>query len=83
VLSVVDVGLDGDFNQDGAVDAADYVWWRKSGGSPEDYVEWVEDFGEQQSGNGAGAAAGVPEPATVLLLFAVAITTGARRIRLR
>jgi hypothetical protein len=28
-------GLAGDFNQDGAVDAADYVVWRKSGGAPE------------------------------------------------
>ena len=42
-------GLDGDFNSDGKVDAADYVVWRKGflGGTfgEEDYAAWRSNFG--------------------------------------
>jgi hypothetical protein len=34
----------GDFNNDGMVDAADFVWWVKNGGSPEDYELWSRDY---------------------------------------
>jgi Lamin Tail Domain/PEP-CTERM motif len=47
-------GLDGDFNEDGTVDAADYVIWRKNGGTPEEYDAWAANFGE--SGGGEGGA---------------------------
>ena len=67
--------LDGDFNHDGVVDAADYVVWRKNpNGTQAQYVVWHEHFG-QPLGSGAGASlnANVPEPATlVLLMFAAA-----------
>jgi flagellar hook assembly protein FlgD len=36
---------DGDLNNDGSVDAADYVVWRKQGGSEQDYAEWLKSFG--------------------------------------
>jgi len=41
----------GDFNLDGKVDAADYVVWRKNGGTPNQYNDWRRNFGEsaQQS----------------------------------
>jgi hypothetical protein len=75
----------GDYNLDGAVDAADYVAWRKTVGSttnltadgngnqqidPGDYDVWRAHFG-QTAGSGAGASsnAAVPEPATFLLLM--------------
>ncbi len=38
-------GLEGDFNNDGTVDAADYVVWRKTDGGTEGYDDWVENFG--------------------------------------
>jgi probable HAF family extracellular repeat protein len=72
----------GDFNNNGVVDAADYVVWRKGGPlqndatpgvQPGDYNVWRANFG-QPAGSGAGASvnAAVPEPATlVLLLLAV------------
>jgi hypothetical protein len=58
-------GIDGDFNGDGNVDAADYVMWRKNGMSAADYQLWVENFGTTSPGVGGGA---VPEPAGLVLL---------------
>jgi fibronectin-binding autotransporter adhesin len=77
------VGVPGDYNQNGIVDAADYVVWRKNIGpgslqneggiSPgtvdsADYSFWRSRFG---AASGAGAAldrAAVPEPGSALLL---------------
>ncbi len=62
-------GLAGDYNNDGRVDAADYVVWRKNpgafGGDPAGYNTWRTNFG-RTSGSGAAleSAAGVPEPMT-------------------
>jgi hypothetical protein len=66
-LTVV-AGLPGDFNNNGVVDAADYVMWRNNAGSttalpndsiggtigPAQYNEWRAHFG-QTSGSGASA----------------------------
>ena len=66
--------LPGDYNLDGTVDAADYVWWRKYDGTPQGYDDWRAHFGETAGGgSGVSANATVPEPATlVLLMFAAA-----------
>ena len=73
-------GQDGDYNEDGIVDAADYVAWRKTpgdfGGDPDGYNTWVANFGEGALGSGGGSGA-VPEPSTVVIasltvLFALA-----------
>jgi hypothetical protein len=45
----------GDFNNDGTVDAADYVVWRKTDGTQAGYVQWRANFGAT---SGAGSAAG-------------------------
>jgi autotransporter-associated beta strand protein len=64
-------GQDGDHNEDGIVDAADYVAWRKTpgdfGGDPGGYNTWVANFGEGGPGSGGGSGA-VPEPSTVVLI---------------
>jgi hypothetical protein len=72
------MGVDGDYNDDGTVDAADYVTWRKNQGTsnplPNDphggliganqYNTWRANFGMSE-GSGSGLAAGsVPEPAS-------------------
>jgi hypothetical protein len=59
-------GLDGDFNHDNKVDAADYTVWRDGLGSaygPDDYTTWKTNFG-RQLGSGAVSAMTVPEPLT-------------------
>ena len=82
-------GLDGDYNNDGMVDAADYTIYRDNLGSDSsalsgngsggatvvqaDYALWKQNFGS--SGTSSGAA--VPEPSSiVLLLGGVAVGTG-------
>jgi hypothetical protein len=71
-------GVPGDYNGNGAVDAADYVVWRdggplqNEGASPgvidnEDYNFWRTRFGAT---SGSGAATAVPEPTSALLLIA-------------
>jgi hypothetical protein len=77
----------GDYTHNGAVDAADYVLWRKynntattlpndstPGTDSSDYNVWRSHFGQTAgSGTGAIANAAVPEPAmSVLLMFAAA-----------
>ena len=59
-----------DFNDDGTVDAADYVVWRKNPGgidTQNDYAVWRTHFGQAAgSGSGADAVAVVPELATAM-----------------
>ena len=86
---LLSVGLKGDYNRNGVVDAVDYVAWRKSGGTPAQYDVWRSHFGVsslEQNGSGSSIAtpSAVPEP-SALALFAVAamplLTSGRRRRR--
>jgi hypothetical protein len=62
--------LPGDFNQDGTVDAADYVVWRKSNAAQREFEDWRANFGNSLgTGSGASANNTVPEPASVVLLL--------------
>jgi alpha-L-arabinofuranosidase len=73
--------LDGDFNGDHVVDAADYTVWRNGLGSTytqNDYDVWKANFGN--SSTAAASAAGVPEP-TTLLLGCVGLLAGTGRRR--
>ncbi len=78
------VGLAGDYNSDGIVDAADYVVWRKNpagfGGDPAGYNTWRTNFG-RTAGAGSGLGAGaVPEPASCLMaVLALCVGLGIRR----
>lgn len=63
------VGLDGDHNEDGNVDAADYALWRKTNvNGPTGYQDWRMEFGSSNSGSG-GAVSIVPEPTSMLLIL--------------
>jgi hypothetical protein len=60
--------LDGDYNNDGKVDAADYVVWRKSNiNGAAGYTAWRTNFG-RTAGSGSALSA-VPEPASGLLVL--------------
>jgi hypothetical protein len=82
----LEVSLAGDFNGDGAVDAADYVVWRKGLGttySQNDYNVWRANF-EQSDGSGTSASLpnlAVPEPSGIVLLFVSALIGIVFRIR--
>jgi hypothetical protein len=67
----------GDFNNNGNVDAADYVTWRKADDTSTGYNAWRANFG-QPAGSGAAIpsaqplSASVPEPTMlVLMMFAI------------
>ena len=65
--------LPGDYNDDGVVDAADYVVWRKGLATTflqSDYEVWRDHFGQNlNSGSATMGASNVPEPQISMLLM--------------
>lgn len=93
-LSVTGVaaGLDGDYNGNGILDAADYTVWRDAlGGTTllndptpgtvdvSDYTYWKTNFGAS-SGNGISAGTNVPEPNSLVLALAILGLVAARGV---
>jgi hypothetical protein len=77
-----------DYNEDGFIDAADYVLWRKVpdafGGDPAGYLAWKQQFGETVPGaGGSQSTGGVPEPASALLLVTALFCRPGTRSRQR
>jgi len=75
------VGVTGDFNSDGKVDAGDYATWRKNetanatlpndngvGNQAARYSLWRANFGNPPGSGTSLELAAVPEPATIVLL---------------
>jgi hypothetical protein len=63
--------LTGDYNDDGVVDAADYVVWRKTNGSNAvAYDRWKQNFGRTANESGGS---NVPEPGGILLVLAAGL----------
>ena len=73
----IPVPIPGDYNDNGTVDAADYVLWRSGGPlmnevhnpgtvTSEDFDEWCARFGNTSTPAAGTALAGVPEPASLL-----------------
>jgi hypothetical protein len=93
-VGIIPSAVDGDYNEDGNVDAADYVVWRKNLNSntalPNDnelgtpiraahYDLWRQNFASPSPG-GASASA-VPEPGSVVLLIVAGACCWMRRHR--
>jgi hypothetical protein len=75
VVTYIPAALPGDFNNDGTVDAADYVVWRKAGLPGEKYQEWRSNYGASSivsSSRAVAAFSAVPEPARVAFIPAAA-----------
>jgi autotransporter-associated beta strand protein len=86
--------LNGDFNNDGEVDAADYVTWRENNGTnnalpndnglgtpigPDHYTLWRASFGNPP-GSGAGLGGqSVPEPSAILVALTIIVGSLPRR----
>jgi hypothetical protein len=81
-------GVDGDYNDNGFVDAADYVLWRNGGPlenevsdpgtvSSADYTAWRARFGNN-SGTALGSGT-VPEPSTATMLVLIVVGGGLGR----
>lgn len=77
------VGVPGDFNNNGTVDAGDYVLWRKGGPlqneidtpgtvNAQDYADWRAQFGNPPGSGSSLATAAVPEPAVLVLFMFIA-----------
>jgi autotransporter-associated beta strand protein len=88
LITLTPVGLAGDYNGDGKVDAADYVVWRKNpsgfGGDPAGYNTWRANFGNPPgagSGTGLVGSGAVPEPGTLVLAMAGVLLACAGRCR--
>jgi hypothetical protein len=85
--------VNGDYNNNGAVDAADYVLWRDGGPlqndptngvQQADYDVWRANFGAGAGSSAALGAGAVPEPASlVLLMLGIAVSQAARGRRQR
>jgi hypothetical protein len=75
--------VSGDYNNDGSVDAADYVIWRKNDGTPAGYTTWRTNFGASSSPTGTGefvrgfvkyvtsgpgGGSLIPEPSAIILV---------------
>src|SRR5262249_28975709 len=71
-VSLTSSTLQGDFNHNGIVDAADYTIWRDGLGhtfTQVDYTTWKNNFGAHAgSGSSSGSVAEVPESRTAALL---------------
>jgi hypothetical protein len=94
-LAEAPAGLQGDYNDDGKVDAADYVVWRKNEGTmnilPNDphgdvigedqYNTWREAFGDMSGGGSSSPAVAAPEPTAALLMLMVGFAVAASRHR--
>jgi hypothetical protein len=83
---VLAAGIPGDFNGDGAVNAADYTVWRDHLGeeialtnetmtlgmvTQEDYDTWKSNFGAITGSGSNSLSLGVPEPCTAALLASI------------
>ncbi|QDV77220.1 hypothetical protein K2D_08100 [Planctomycetes bacterium K2D] len=85
-------GLDGDYNGDGLVDAADYTVWRDNFGqdvtlpgdttpgavTQQDYAVWAANYGASRD---VEAALSTPEPVAAVLVGVAVMGAGLRRPR--
>ncbi len=83
-IGAVPIGVPGDYNNNGVVDAADYVLWRNGGPlqnevdapgtvNSADYTAWRARFGNTSGAGSAVGPAAVPEPGNLCVTFVTAL----------
>jgi T5SS/PEP-CTERM-associated repeat protein/autotransporter-associated beta strand protein len=93
LLRVTAVGLPGDYNVDGVVDAADYTTWRDQLGASaalandptlgvglDDYYRWQMQFGAASADGGTSGQSAVPEPHLIIQFLMLAFCLPLARI---
>jgi hypothetical protein len=85
-LNAIGIGISGDFNLNGVVDAADYVVWRSGLGTTyqqADYKIWKANYGKTPGdlGVSTGLLGAVPEPASCWMLVAGTLHWGMAALR--
>jgi hypothetical protein len=84
-LNLAPEGVDGDYNENGVVDAGDYIIWRKNVGTtitlpndptggtigPQQYNTWRANFGRTPGSGTIIGGAAVPEPSSLLVLLTI------------
>ena len=91
-------GLPGDFDNNGKVDAGDYVTWRKNNGTsnalandgglgtpigPNHYNLWRQNFGNPPGSGSSLSGSAVPEPGTFVLIITAGVAAIAGGARRR
>src|SRR4029079_6926114 len=72
--------LAGDYNNNAAVDAADYVWWRKNDGTAAGYNTWRTNFGRTSAGGSGVGITSVPEPMSGVMMVIVSMVFAGRTV---
>ncbi len=93
---VAESGVAGDYNNNGIVDAGDYIAWRKGNNplhnevatigsnTPEDYTEWRARYGNNTTGSGSELSGTiVPEPTSYMLIACALAVMPLTRVRPR
>ena len=80
--------LTSDYNENGTVDAADYVLWRENNISgAQGYTDWSANFGKTAvdgaSANSLAGSSAIPEPGAIVLVAAFGMLNLCRRPSLR
>lgn len=81
IVKFSELTLQGDFNRDGTVDAADYTTWRDGAETiydASDFDDWVANYGAISTGSASNTTS-VPEPNGLILLAIVSIGLLRRR----
>jgi hypothetical protein len=74
LVTFVEALIPGDYNGDDVVDAADYVVWRKTDGTEQQYDDWRASFGAVAGAGGTSdSTSAVPEPPAGYLIIALAL----------
>jgi hypothetical protein len=82
--------MSGDFNADGTIDAADYVWWRKHDGLPTGFDLWRANFGasfnaadEPATPSTESLLKSVPEPSLIVFISSAVLAANIPFLRYR